>query len=75
MILNYILRPMADPEPTDLSNVYASWWTEEFDLTTAVWLLTLLLLPLFHNLCGNRILVDKIAVDFIQKHQTAFYRV
>lgn len=30
VILNYILRPMADPEPTDLSNVYASWWTEEY---------------------------------------------
>ncbi|GFI47889.1 hypothetical protein IMSAGC019_03215 [Lachnospiraceae bacterium] len=30
VILNYILRPLADPEPTDLSNVYASWWTEEY---------------------------------------------
>lgn len=30
VVLNYILRPMADPEPTDLSNVYASWWTEEY---------------------------------------------
>ena len=30
VILNYILRPMADPDPTDLSNVYASWWTEEY---------------------------------------------
>lgn len=30
VILNYILRPIADPEPTDLSNVYASWWTEEY---------------------------------------------
>lgn len=30
VILNYILRPVADPEPTDLSNVYASWWTEEY---------------------------------------------
>ena len=30
VLLNYILRPMADPEPTDLSNVYASWWTEEY---------------------------------------------
>ena len=30
VVLNYILRPIADPEPTDLSNVYASWWTEEY---------------------------------------------
>lgn len=30
VVLNYILRPVADPEPTDLSNVYASWWTEEY---------------------------------------------
>lgn len=30
VLLNYILRPMADPDPTDLSNVYASWWTEEY---------------------------------------------
>lgn len=30
VLLNYILRPMADPEPTDLSNAYASWWTEEY---------------------------------------------
>lgn len=30
VLLNYILRPIADPEPTDLSNVYASWWTEEY---------------------------------------------
>lgn len=30
VLLNYVLRPMADPEPTDLSNVYASWWTEEY---------------------------------------------
>lgn len=30
VLLNYILRPLADPDPTDLSNVYASWWTEEY---------------------------------------------
>lgn len=30
VLLNYILRPMVDPDPTDLSNVYASWWTEEY---------------------------------------------
>lgn len=30
VLLNYVLRPLADPEPTDLSNVYASWWTEEY---------------------------------------------
>lgn len=30
VLLNYILRPVADPEPTDLSSVYASWWTEEY---------------------------------------------
>lgn len=30
VFLNYILRPMADPDPTDLATVYASWWTEEY---------------------------------------------
>lgn len=30
VLLNYVLRPMADPEPTDLATVYASWWTEEY---------------------------------------------
>lgn len=30
VLLNYILRPMADPDPTDLAAVYASWWTEEY---------------------------------------------
>lgn len=30
VLLNYVLRPIADPDPTDLSTVYASWWTEEY---------------------------------------------
>lgn len=30
VLLNYVLRPLADPDPTDLSHVYASWWTEEY---------------------------------------------
>lgn len=30
VLLNYILRPIADPDPTDLATVYASWWTEEY---------------------------------------------
>lgn len=30
VLLNYILRPMADPDKTDLATVYASWWTEEY---------------------------------------------
>ena len=30
VLLNYILRPVADPEPTNLATVYASWWTEEY---------------------------------------------
>lgn len=30
VFLNYVLRPMVDKEPTNLSHVYASWWTEEF---------------------------------------------
>lgn len=30
VILSYILRPMADPDKTDLSTVYASWWTDEY---------------------------------------------
>ena len=30
VLLNYILRPMADPEKTDLATVYQSWWTDEY---------------------------------------------
>lgn len=30
VILNYILRPMADPDKTDLATMYASWWTDEY---------------------------------------------
>ncbi len=30
VLLNYILRPMADPDKTDLATVYQSWWTEEY---------------------------------------------
>lgn len=30
VVLNYILRPVADPDKTDLSTVYASWWTDEY---------------------------------------------
>ena len=30
VLLNYVLRPLADPEPTDLATMYASWWTEEY---------------------------------------------
>lgn len=30
VLLNYILRPLADPDPTDLATVYKTWWTEEY---------------------------------------------
>lgn len=30
VVLNYVLRPIADPEKTDLSTVYQSWWTDEY---------------------------------------------
>ena len=30
VLLQYVLRPMADPEPTNWSHIYASWWTEEY---------------------------------------------
>ena len=30
VLLNYILRPIADPDKTDLATVYASWWTDEY---------------------------------------------
>lgn len=30
VLLNYILRPIADPEPTDLATVYSSWWTDDY---------------------------------------------
>lgn len=30
VLLQYILRPMADPDKTDLATVYKSWWTDEY---------------------------------------------
>ncbi len=30
VLLNYILRPLADPDKSDLATIYASWWTEEY---------------------------------------------
>lgn len=30
VLLNYVLRPMADPEPTNMSHIYASWWTDDY---------------------------------------------
>lgn len=30
VFLNYILRPLADPDKTDLATVYESWWTDEY---------------------------------------------
>lgn len=30
VFLNYILRPLADPDKTDLATVYQSWWTDEY---------------------------------------------
>ena len=30
VVLNYILRALADPDKTDLATVYQSWWTDEY---------------------------------------------
>lgn len=30
VLLQYILRPIADPDKTDLDTMYASWWTDEY---------------------------------------------
>ncbi|MCR4990159.1 MAG: hypothetical protein K6A38_04775 [Lachnospiraceae bacterium] len=30
VLLNYVIRPVIAPEPTNLSHVYASWWTDEY---------------------------------------------
>lgn len=30
VVLNYILRPIVDPDKTDLATVYESWWTDEY---------------------------------------------
>ena len=30
VFLNYVLRPLADPDKTDLATVYQSWWTDEY---------------------------------------------
>lgn len=30
VLLQYVLRPMVDREPTNWSHIYASWWTQEY---------------------------------------------
>ncbi|MCR5595346.1 MAG: hypothetical protein K6G12_05835 [Lachnospiraceae bacterium] len=30
VLLNYVIKPVISPDATDLSNVYASWWTDEY---------------------------------------------
>ena len=30
VLLNYCLRPVVSPEPTNLSHIYASWWTDDY---------------------------------------------
>lgn len=30
VLLQYVLRPMVDREPTNWSHIYASWWTDEY---------------------------------------------
>ena len=30
VVLNYILKPFADPDKTDLATVYHTWWTDEY---------------------------------------------
>ena len=30
VFLQYVVRPVLNPNPTDLSMVYASWWTDEY---------------------------------------------
>ena len=30
VLLNYVLKPVISPEPTDLATVYHSWWTDEY---------------------------------------------
>ncbi|MBQ8947605.1 MAG: hypothetical protein IJ058_12470 [Lachnospiraceae bacterium] len=30
VLMDYIVRPAFDPDPTDLAHVYSSWWTDEY---------------------------------------------
>jgi hypothetical protein len=30
VLLEYVLRPLFDPDPTDLSTVYQTWWTPDY---------------------------------------------
>ncbi len=30
VLLDYVVRPALDPDPTDLATVYSSWWTDEY---------------------------------------------
>ncbi|MBQ9513337.1 MAG: hypothetical protein IJR58_09110 [Lachnospiraceae bacterium] len=36
VFLQYVVRPVLNPNPTDLSYVYASWWTDEYYNAEAV---------------------------------------
>lgn len=53
VLLNYILRPLADPDPTNLATVYASWWTEEY--YSEQWVL--------HNYTSPEQVLEKTAAD------------
>lgn len=30
VLLNYVIKPVISPQPTDLATVYSSWWTDEY---------------------------------------------
>lgn len=30
VLLNYVIKPVISPDPTDLATVYHSWWTDEY---------------------------------------------
>ncbi len=30
VVLNYVIKPIISPDPTDLATVYHSWWTDEY---------------------------------------------
>ena len=56
VLLQYILRPIADPEPTDLATVYSSWWTDEYYNTQWV----------MHNYEAPEPIMEEAPVDYFE---------
>ena len=80
VLLQYILRPMINRDPTSLSEVYASWWTPDY--YNIQWVMhnyvpsakTAQEMPADELLAGTRENLEENILPFIKAHpETEFY--